>query len=235
MNGAPATSPARQVDAAEAVHITAPPGRFVGRGGEKLDGALRAFAVDPAGRCAIDVGSSTGGFTDCLLQWGAASVVALDVGRGQLHDRLRRDARVSVHEQTNVRGADPAALGGPFDLVVADLSFTSWRAVAEPVVGLAAPAADLVLLVKPQFEAGHQEVTAGKGVVADPAVWGRALAGAVAALEGAGAAIMSAMVSPLRGADGNVEFFLHLRAGAGPRNGGPDLDALVASVPVRKP
>ncbi len=230
VGGAPAAGPERQVDAGEAVHVLAPPDRFVGRGGHKLDGALDRFDIVVHGRRAVDVGSSTGGFTDCLLQRGAASVTAVDVGRGQLHDRLRRDGRVSVHEQTDVRSADPRTLGATFDLVVADLSFISWRTVAAPVVSLAGPGADLVVLVKPQFEAERHEVSAGKGVLADPAVWRRTVAGAVDALVGAGAAIMAAMVSPLRGADGNAEFFLHLRpAGAAPGVEPVDLDALVAA------
>jgi 23S rRNA (cytidine1920-2'-O)/16S rRNA (cytidine1409-2'-O)-methyltransferase len=212
VDGAPATTPARLVDPSEAVRLARPPAAFVGRGGRKLEAALERFDVLVAGRRALDVGASTGGFTDCLLQHGAAQVVALDVGRAQLHERLRQDPRVAVLERTNIRTVDPAAIGAPFALVVADLSFISLGAVAEALLRCAEPDGDLVVLVKPQFEAGRDEVDAGRGVVRDPVVWRRTLVSAADALSGAGAAIMSAMVSPLRGADGNVEFFLHLRA-----------------------
>jgi 23S rRNA (cytidine1920-2'-O)/16S rRNA (cytidine1409-2'-O)-methyltransferase len=218
----------------EPVLLTGDGPRFVGRGGEKLDGALDRFAVPVEGRRALDAGASTGGFTDCLLQRGAAEVVAVDVGYGQLHERLREDQRVVVRERTNVRDLAPGDLGAPFPLVVADLSFISLRAVAPALVGLAAPGADLVWLVKPQFEAGREEAARGRGVVRDPQVWRRVLGEVGAALGGLGAAIMGVMASPLRGADGNVEFLLHARTAASPGPGGtaPDagaapLDALV--------
>jgi 23S rRNA (cytidine1920-2'-O)/16S rRNA (cytidine1409-2'-O)-methyltransferase len=183
----------------------------VGRGGEKLDGALARFALDVSGRRAVDLGASTGGFTDCLLQRGAASVVAVDVGYGQLHERLRADPRVEVHERTNVRDLAPGDLGPLADVLVADLSFISLRTVLPAALALAAPGADVVLLVKPQFEAGRQEAARGKGVITDPAIWRRVLGEVAAALDGLGAAIMGAMASPLTGADGNVEFLLHAR------------------------
>ncbi len=210
--GAPATKPSRLVAPDEAIAVSGPPPRFVGRGGEKLAGALERFAIDLAGRRVLDAGASTGGFTDCALQAGAREVVAVDVGRGQLHQRLRTDARVEVHERTNVRHLGPGDLGAPFDAIVADLSFISLRTVAPALLGLAGPDAELVWLVKPQFEAGRAEVDRGRGVIADPAVWRRVLEEVAAALEGLGAAIMGLMASPLRGADGNVEFLLHARA-----------------------
>lgn len=184
------------------------------RGGHKLDAALGRFDVPVADRRCLDAGASTGGFTDVLLQRGAASVWSVDVGRGQLHDRLRRDPRVIVKDRTNIRLATLEDLGGePFDLVVADLSFISLRTVA-PVLAqdLAAADADLVWLVKPQFEAGRRLVASGRGVIRDPAVWEDAVRGVARALEAHGAAIMGAMPSPLRGADGNVEFLLWSRA-----------------------
>ena len=127
VDGASADKAARLVDPAQAVVVVGPPARYVSRGGQKLEAALDRFGIAVEGCRAIDVGSSTGGFTDCLLHRGAASVVAVDVGRGQLHQRLRDDPRVDVHERTNVRGVDPGGLGGPFDLRVADLSFISRR------------------------------------------------------------------------------------------------------------
>jgi 23S rRNA (cytidine1920-2'-O)/16S rRNA (cytidine1409-2'-O)-methyltransferase len=189
----------------------------VGRGGEKLEAALDRFALAVGGRRALDVGASTGGFTDCLLQRGAALVVAVDVGHGQLHERLRDDPRVVTLERTNIRAATLHDLGGvPFDVVVADLSFLSLRAVAASLAGLTRPGGDLVVLVKPQFEAGRREASRGRGVIRDPEVWRSSLAAVIVAFEGAGTTMMGLMVSPLRGADGNVEFLAHLRAGPVP-------------------
>ena len=200
------------------------------RGGDKLDAALERFAVGVEGRRALDVGASTGGFTDCLLQRGAAHVTGVDVGYGQLHERLRADPRVRTVERTNIRNVSVGDVGGPFPLVVADLSFISLRTVLPVLVALTEQGGDLVLLVKPQFEAGRAEAARGRGVVSDPAVWRRVLGEVRDAINGQSAAMMDAMVSPLQGADGNVEFLVHARAGAVPSRVGPDLDALVASV-----
>jgi 23S rRNA (cytidine1920-2'-O)/16S rRNA (cytidine1409-2'-O)-methyltransferase len=230
VSGSVATKPARLVDAAEPVVVTTPP-RFVGRGGSKLEAALDGFGIDVAGTRALDAGSSTGGFTDCLLQRGADRVVAVDVGRHQLHERLRADRRVDVHERTDIRSLDVASVGGPADVVVADLSFISMRTVAPALVGCCRPGGQLVVLVKPQFEAGRPEVSRGRGVVHGAEVWRAALEAATSALEAAGASIMGAMVSPLRGADGNVEFLVHaVGDGGSGRRHAVDLDAVVASV-----
>ena len=207
--GAPATKAARQVDAGEPVVVSGDGPRFVGRGGEKLAGALEAFELDPRGLRALDAGASTGGFTDALLQHGATSVVALDVGHGQLHERLRADDRVEVLERTNLRHVDPVALG-PFGAVVADLSFISLTKVMSVLVGCAAPGGWLVLLVKPQFEAGRREVSRGRGVITEPAEWAGAVIRVVDSAQREGASVVGLRVSPLRGADGNVEFLLHL-------------------------
>jgi 23S rRNA (cytidine1920-2'-O)/16S rRNA (cytidine1409-2'-O)-methyltransferase len=209
------------------VVVAGDPPRFVSRGGEKLDAALDRFAIDPVGVRALDAGASTGGFTDCLLQRGAARVVALDVGHGQLHERLRADPRVEVHERRNVRDLAPGDLGEPFPLVVADLSFISLRAVLPHLLDQAAPGADLVLLVKPQFEAGRDEASRGRGVIRDPEVWRRVLEEVVVALRGYGAAIMGAMPSPITGADGNVEFLVHARAAPADPPAPVDLAAVV--------
>jgi 23S rRNA (cytidine1920-2'-O)/16S rRNA (cytidine1409-2'-O)-methyltransferase len=191
--------------------VVGPGPRFVGRGGEKLDAAFERFAVPVAGRRALDAGASTGGFTDCLLQRGADEVVAVDVGYGQLHERLRADPRVDVRERTNVRSLDREALGGPVDLVVADLSFISLRTVLPVLVPLVEPGGDLVVLVKPQFEAGRPEAARGSGVIREPEVWRRVLEEVATAAAESGADRMDEMESPLTGADGNVEFLLHLR------------------------
>jgi 23S rRNA (cytidine1920-2'-O)/16S rRNA (cytidine1409-2'-O)-methyltransferase len=212
----------------EAVVVHGEGPRFVGRGGDKLAAALDRFAVPVEGARALDAGASTGGFTDCLLQHGASRVVAVDVGYGQLHERLRADPRVEAVDRTNVRGLAPGDLGPPFDVVVADLSFIALRTVLGPLLRQAAPGAHLVLLVKPQFEAGRDEATRGRGVIRDPAVWRRVLDDVLIALRAAGAAIMGAMVSPLTGADGNVEFFVHARAATPGGAGGMGAHAAAA-------
>ena len=185
---------------------------FVGRGGIKLAGALDAFDVDVSGRTALDAGASTGGFTDCLLQRGVASVVALDVGYGQLDWSLRRDERVTVVERTNIRHVDIAELGGPFDVVVADLSFISLVTVAPALHAAGSSATDYVLLVKPQFEVGKDEVGRG-GVVVDPKLHASALRRVAAGLVDHGLGATAAVPSPVTGAKGNREFFIRCRHG----------------------
>jgi 23S rRNA (cytidine1920-2'-O)/16S rRNA (cytidine1409-2'-O)-methyltransferase len=218
VGGAPALTSSRLVAPGEPLNLLGPARRFVGRGGEKLDAALEAFALDLTGRRALDAGASTGGFTDCLLQRGVAAVVAVDVGHGQLDPRLRDDPRVVVRERLNVRDVTTDDTNGPVDLVVTDLSFISLRAVIAPLLAVSAPGADLVLLVKPQFEAGRAEVSRGKGVIRDPDVHERVRTEIADVLAARGATIMGWMESPLRGADGNVEFFVHALA---PRVGAP--------------
>jgi 23S rRNA (cytidine1920-2'-O)/16S rRNA (cytidine1409-2'-O)-methyltransferase len=212
VGGAPAEKPARLVGAGDPIVVTGPARRFVSRGGDKLEHALSTFELDVRARRCLDAGASTGGFTDCLLQRGAAEVVAVDVGYGQLHERIRADERVDVRERVNVRSLDAAAIGGPVDVVVADLSFISLRTVADALLACAAPGADLVVLVKPQFEAGRAEAAKGKGVIRDPAVRERVLAEVGGAFRDRGAAIMGTVESPITGADGNVELLLHVRA-----------------------
>jgi 23S rRNA (cytidine1920-2'-O)/16S rRNA (cytidine1409-2'-O)-methyltransferase len=212
VGGALVAKPSRLVAPSDPVELLGPPARFVGRGGEKLDAALNHFALDVTGCRALDAGASTGGFTDCLLQRGAAQVVAVDVGHGQLHPRIRDDPRVVVRERCNVRHLAAPDVGGFVDVVVADLSFISLVPVLPALLGLCRPGAPLVLLVKPQFEAGRAEASRGRGVVRDPAVRDDVQRRIDDALRAAGAAIMDWMESPLRGADGNVELFVHAQA-----------------------
>ena len=232
VGGALAERASRLVAAGEPVELLGPPRRFVGRGGEKLDAALDHFAVDVTGAVVLDAGASTGGFTDCLLRRGAALVAALDVGHGQLDSRLRADEHVVVLERTNIRALDPATLAAslgaghvPVDAVTADLSFISLTAavpvLAGPVVRTGGP---LVVLVKPQFEVGRAEASRGKGVVRDPELWLESLRAVASSLAAAGAAIMDAMRSPITGASGNTEFFVHAVAHAG-RDGAALSDA----------
>ena len=211
VGGAPAAKSSRLVSPGEPVKLVSVPPRYVSRGGEKLHSALERFKVDPTARRALDAGSSTGGFTDCLLRHGAATVVAVDVGRGQLHERLRADPRVRSLEKTDIRSEVLAALRGSFSLVVADLSFIGLRSVAGALVGFAEPGADMVVLVKPQFEAGRAEASRSKGVIRDPAIWRSTLDSAIRCMEDAGAAMIDVMVSPLRGTGGNAEFLSHFK------------------------
>ncbi len=213
--GAPALKVTRLVGAGEPVRLLGPRARFVGRGGEKLDAALDELGVAVAGRRALDAGASTGGFTDCLLQRGVAHVAAVDVGHGQLHPKLRDDPRVAVFERTDIRRVTPELLGGQVDLVVADLSFISLRVVLGALLGAAAQGGDLVLLVKPQFEAGRVEAARAKGVIRDPAVHERIRGEVSEALLVAGAAPVAWTTSVLRGAEGNVELFVHAIAPGG--------------------
>ncbi len=208
--GAPAVSPARQVQPGDPITVEGPGPRFVSRGGEKLDGALATFGIDVSGRRGLDAGASTGGFTDCLLQRGADHVYAVDVGRGQLAWSLRGDPRVSVLERVNVRHLEPATLDGVVPITVADLSFISLVTVAPALVRCTAPDGDLVLLVKPQFEAGRKNVGRG-GVVRDPEVHADVLITVAEGLASNGIVVVDVAASPLRGADGNREFFVHGR------------------------
>ena len=212
VGGALATKAARLVAPGEPVELLGDPPRFVSRGGDKLDAALERFDVAVEGLRALDAGSSTGGFTDCLLQRGCAHVVAVDVGRGQLHPRIREDPRVTVRERTDIRAIDVDEVGGPVDLLVGDLSFISLRTVLDALLAAVRPGGDLVLLVKPQFEVGRAEASKGKGVIRDPEVHARAVADVRDAFLSRGAVIMGEMTSPLKGGSGNVEFLVHLRA-----------------------
>jgi 23S rRNA (cytidine1920-2'-O)/16S rRNA (cytidine1409-2'-O)-methyltransferase len=199
------SKPGEQVDEDAELTVERPP-RFVSRGGEKLANALDALAIDVTGAKALDVGASTGGFTDCLLQRGAARVVALDVGYGQLHPKIRDDPRVTVLERTNVRSLDEL----PFapDFVTADVSFISLRTALPPALALGAPGWRALVLVKPQFEAGRAEVR--KGVVRDPAVHRRVLHEVADAALGWGARVAGVVDSALPGPKGNREFLLYL-------------------------
>ncbi len=212
VNGAVATKASRQVSSADAVLVAGPPPRFVGRGAEKLDHALDAFGIDVTGMRALDAGASTGGFTDCLLQRGARAVVAVDVGHGQLHERLRGDPRVVNLERTNVRNLDPGLVGEPVDIVVGDLSFISLRLVIRPLVAVCKPGAPMVLLVKPQFEAGRTEVGRGRGVITDASIHDRVRTEIAEALVAAGCEVVDWTTSPITGADGNREFLVHATA-----------------------
>lgn len=213
VNGAVAQKSARLVLPGDALELVGPPARYVSRGGEKLEGALAAFDLDVAGMRCCDVGSSTGGFTDCLLQRGAAEVVAIDVGRAQLHERLINDHRVSLYERTDIRDVDPSAIGAPFDLVTADVSFISLTSILDCLVRMVSSGAPVLVLVKPQFEVGRRLVNKGRGVIRDPEQWQAAIDRVLTAATEFGIPAQEAAPSVLKGAQGNTEFFLHLERG----------------------
>lgn len=209
VNGAPADKAARHVGSGDNLHVEGPPARFVSRGGDKLQAALDHFRISVVDSRALDVGASTGGFTDCLVQNGARQVVALDVGHGQLHPRVRHHPRVVVVEGRNIRQYDRQQWGDDFDLVVADVSFISLTVIAEILVSLCRVGGSLVVLVKPQFEAGRQEVSRGRGVITDPAIHEAACDRVKAAFIACGADVQGLIPSPLLGGSGNREFLLY--------------------------
>ena len=192
------------------VELIAPDHPYVGRGGIKLAHALDVFAIDPAGRRALDVGASTGGFTDVLLRRGASSVIALDVGHNQLDWKLRSDPRVIVREGVNARALSPDDVPHTVTIVTIDVAFISLRHILPALPPFLEPPADVVALVKPQFEAGRDEVGKG-GIVSDPAVHDAVIAHVSAAAEAIGLSRLAMTPSPITGAAGNQEFFLHLR------------------------
>jgi 23S rRNA (cytidine1920-2'-O)/16S rRNA (cytidine1409-2'-O)-methyltransferase len=196
-----------------AVALRTPDHPWVGRGGIKLAQALEAFGIPIAGRRALDIGASTGGFTDVLLQRGATHVTCVDVGRGQLDWKLRRDPRVLVREGVNARTLSAADVPRPVDIVVIDVAFISLRHIFPVVPPLLAPGGDVVALVKPQFEAGRDEVGKG-GLVTDSTIHEAVIARVTGEAGAAGLARVAMTPSPIAGASGNREFFLHLRAGA---------------------
>jgi 23S rRNA (cytidine1920-2'-O)/16S rRNA (cytidine1409-2'-O)-methyltransferase len=198
------------VDAGEELRLRSAPMPYVSRGGVKLAHALDTFGVDPAGVVALDVGASTGGFTDCLLQRGAVRVHDVDVGHGQLDWKIASDARVRVHDRVNIRTMAPGLLGELVDLIVIDVSFISLRLVLPVLPPLARPGAPVVALVKPQFEVGRARIGKG-GIVRDEAARAWALADVRAAAGELGYAVLGDTVSPITGGKGNIEFLLHLR------------------------
>ncbi len=209
IGGRPATKAATLVSESDDLASTQPETAWASRGAHKLLAALDSFNISCEAKAALDVGASHGGFTDVLLSREASSVTAVDVGYGQLAWRLRNDPRVTVFERTNIRHADPGELGAPFDVVVADLSFISLCTVSEKLVECGGPAADWILLVKPQFELGRDRVPRG-GVVTDEADRRDAVDQVVACFEERGLRRSGVVPSPITGAKGNQEFLLWL-------------------------
>ena len=210
VNGVAVSKAGAPVLASDELALKAPP-RFVSRGGEKLEHALAVFGVDATNKVAADFGASTGGFTDCLLQRGAARVYAIDVGYGQLAEKLRLDPRVIVMDRQNVRAV--ADLPEPVEIISIDVSFIGLHLVLPAARAVLAPHGEIVALVKPQFEAGRADVGKG-GVVRDPAVHERVLREVIAAADSLGLGLLGATASPLRGPAGNREFLIHLRPGS---------------------
>lgn len=229
IDGAPATKPGQNVRDGAEIAIERPR-RFVSRGGEKLERALDAFGLDVTGANALDVGASTGGFTDCLLQRGATHVTAVDVGYGQLDWKLRNDARVTVMERTNFRNLPDDAFAQPFDLIVVDASFISLRTILARAVVYLAPQGAIVALVKPQFEAGRERLGRG-GVVRDPLVHASVLREVRDAAQQLGLAAQDLAASPLLGPAGNREFLMLMRPGSG----GPVTDEVIEALASEGP
>lgn len=215
--GSIALKPETLVTKAEPISVEAKQ-RFVSRGGVKLEGALNTLGIDTSGIRCLDAGAGSGGFTDCLLQNGAEEVVAVDVGYGQFAYRLRSDLRVHLWERTHIAKVSTEELKGPFDLVVADLSFTSVANLVGPLSAFLAEEGALLLLVKPQFEAIRSAVPSG-GVVTDPGVWLSCLVSVSDSMLAHGISVAGACASVLRGAEGNQEFFVLGRRGIDPRLG----------------
>ena len=228
VGGQTATKAATAVEPATPLLVEQDEGdSYVSRGGHKLAGALDAFGYDPTGKRALDAGASTGGFTDVLLRRGAASVVAVDVGYGQLAWSLQTDERVTVVDRTNVRALEPAQVGEPVDLVVADLSFIPLGLVLPALVRCARADADLLPMVKPQFEVGKERLPAG-GVVRDPELRADAVRRVAARAAELGLGVRGVTASPLPGPSGNVEYFLWLTAGAPPLDDSALTEAVAA-------
>jgi 23S rRNA (cytidine1920-2'-O)/16S rRNA (cytidine1409-2'-O)-methyltransferase len=221
----PITKAGTAVDEAASIRLRGEALPFVSRGGLKLAGALDHWAMDPRGLVCFDAGSSTGGFTDCLLQRGASKVYAVDVGTNQLHWKLRSDARVVSMEQVNLRTWDPATIPERCRLLVADLSFISLRLAIPPVLPSLEPGAEAVLLVKPQFEAGRGDVGPG-GIVRDPGVHRRVLVETWGFFLNTALRPRALAISPIKGGEGNTEFLLRLSLGGEPGDLGAALAGL---------
>lgn len=200
------SSPAIKVKPDCAIRVEQP-APFVSRGGEKLAHGVSCFSVDVNGKHCIDIGSSTGGFTDCLLQAGASRVCCVDVNYGQLAWKIRSDPRVEIHERTNIRSADPVELGAPFDLIVIDVSFIGLSTLARTIAALGGEGTELLALIKPQFESQRGE--SDRGVIRDEAIRERTIEEVREALEAVGFDVHGVEISPLRGPAGNVEFLLY--------------------------
>lgn len=224
----PATSAGARVPVASDIRIRGAKS-FVSRGGDKLQAALEGFSVDVEGARAIDIGSSTGGFSDCLLKAGVASLACVDVNYGELAWSVRNDERVSVFERTNIRHADPEALGAPFDLIVIDVSFIGLARLSPVLARLAKPGTALVALVKPQFESKHEETVSG--VVVDESVRIRTLQEVCAALKESGFSVHDSMESPIMGPAGNVEYLVYALFDGIAASADRDADAPSASHP----
>ena len=238
IDGMPAVKPATAIPVGAALTVIDGERSWVSRGAHKLIGALDAFGIAVDGRRCLDAGASTGGFSEVLLDRGAREVVAADVGYGQLAWPVRSDDRVTVLERTNVRDLTPEAIGGPVDLIVADLSFISLATVLPALTGCAAPHADIVPMVKPQFEVGKGQVGAG-GVVHDPALRAAAVRAVAARAAELGWGTVAVTASPLPGPSGNVEYFLWLRnaqaEGPDALPAGPELESAVETAVAEGP
>ena len=221
--------PGQMIDPSLAIRIKGAVSRYVGRGGLKLESALREFRIDPTEKTCVDVGASTGGFTDCLLQHGARCVWAIDVGHNQLAWKIRQDPRVVVIEGQNARILDPGQFPALFEIATVDVSFISLAKILPALAACLADGADAIPLVKPQFEVGRGQV-GKRGVVADPVKHRRVLEEIAAVAGAAGLLPVDVTESPIRGAEGNREFFFHLRRTVAPRVSSPAIAEKIAAL-----
>jgi len=213
VNGSFASTPAQMVLKSDSLELTPNSNRYVSRGGDKLEHALQVFDINPENLNCVDIGASTGGFSDCLLQQGASTVTTIDVGYGLLHERLANDPRIIKFERLNIRDASSKIPHQQFGLLVADLSFISLKLVLQDLMNLCTIRASMVLLMKPQFESSYEEASRAKGVIRDPRIWKRTLKEVQEEANTLGAPLQKITASPLSGARGNREFFVHLKIG----------------------
>ena len=208
VNGSFALNVNQLVKQSDNIVLVTPPKQFVSRGGEKLAHAIQSFGIAVEGANCIDIGSSTGGFTDCLLQRGAQRVTCVDVGYGLLHEKIMSDRRVTVFERTNIKNLSGDSLAQTFDIVVVDLSFISLRTVMKNILSLANSDASIVMLIKPQFEATKLEASKSKGVIVDRGIWIRTITEVLLSASEHGGNAQDIIVSPVPGKAGNKEFLL---------------------------
>ena len=208
VNGSFALNVNQLVKQSDNIVLVTPPKQFVSRGGEKLAHAIQSFGIAVEGANCIDIGSSTGGFTDCLLQRGAQRVTCVDVGYGLLHEKITSDRRVTVLERTNIKNLSGDSLAQTFDIVVVDLSFISLRTVMKNILSLANSDASIVMLIKPQFEATKLEASKSKGVIVDRGIWIRTITEVLLSASEHGGNAQDIIVSPVPGRAGNKEFLL---------------------------
>lgn len=226
VNGTPAHKPSDTVSDSDDIKLIGETLKYVGRGGLKLEGAVKAFGIDLCGKTCLDIGASTGGFTDCMLQYGAVKVYAVDVGHDQLAEKLKSDARVVNIEGVNVKDLTPELISEPIDFISADLSFISVRYAADAAIRILKPSGEAVLLIKPQFEAGRKNLSK-TGIVRDKKVHVEVLESLCGYFQSIGFSVKDVIPSPIKGGDGNIEYLAHLVKSDAFTSHSPDYKSIV--------